>query len=159
MFSSDPTLLKLRRADVDDCGPLTQLALRSKASNGYDKAFMLACVAELSVDASSLAAGEIWVGEDEAGQVLGFFDLRVEAEFADVEAFFVEPDAKDRGIGRRLWTCLEERARALGAKRITIDSDPKALPFYQAMGAILIGDAPSASIRGRRLPRLEKRLP
>ena len=39
-----------------------------------------------------------------------------------------------------------------------IDSDPEARPFYEAMGAVLVGDSPSASIPGRRLPRLEKRI-
>ncbi len=158
MPASVPTSLKLRRADADDCGPLTQLALRSKASNGYDEAFMAACVEELTVDAEALAAGEVWLAETEAGEPLGFFDLRVDAKLADAEAFFIEPSAKRRGIGRLLWDRLEERARALGAERITIDSDPEARPFYEAMGAVVVGESPSASIPGRKLPRLEKRI-
>ena len=150
--------LHLRRARAEDCGVLTELALGSKASNGYDEAFMAACMAELTVDAATLAAGETWLAEDGAGCVLGFFDLRVEAGRAEVEAFFVAPAAKRGGIGRRLWDRLEARAVALGAARITIDSDPEARPFYEAMGAVLVGDSPSASIPGRRLPRLEKRI-
>ena len=150
--------LELRRARAEDCGPLTELALRSKASNGYDEAFMAACVAELTVDAGSLAAGEVWLAEDDAGQVLGFFDLRLEADLAEVEAFFIAPAAKRRGIGRSLWAHLEARALSLGAARITIDSDPEAQAFYEAMGALLVGESPSASIPGRKLPRLEKRI-
>ena len=149
---------KLRGATAADCSPLTELALRSKASNGYDDTFMAACVAELTVDSEVLAAGEVWLAEDGAGCPLGFFDLRIEGTLAEAEAFFVEPDLKGQGIGRRLWSHFEERARALGADRITIDSDPEALPFYQAMGAVLVGESPSASIPGRKLPRLEKRI-
>ena len=148
----------LRRATAADCAPLTELALRSKASNGYDDAFMAACVAELTVDAETLAAGEVWLAEDGAGRPLGFFHLRIEGTLAEVEALFVEPEQKDQGVGRRLWSRFEERAKALGAERITIDSDPEAVPFYQAMGAILVGESPSASIPGRKLPRLEKRI-
>ncbi len=158
MLASDPATPRLRRAAVDDCGPLTQLAIRSKASNGYDEAFMAACLAELTVDALSLAAGEVWLAEDEAGNLLGFFDLRSGGALAEVEAFFIEPGAKRRGIGRLLWDHLEARAKDLGAERLTIDSDPEALPFYEAMGAVLVGDSPSASIPGRKLPRLEKRI-
>ncbi len=153
---SAPPSPKLRRAGVEDCAPLTRLALRSKASNGYDEAFMAACTAELTVDAATLAAGETWLAEDVVGRVLGFFDLRIEARLAEVEAFFIEPGAERRGIGRRLWDHLEGRAKALGAERITIDSDPEAQAFYEAMGADLAGDSPSASIPGRKLPRLEK---
>ncbi len=150
--------LELRRARAEDCGPLTELALRSKASNGYGEAFMAACVAELTVDAGSLAAGEVWLAEDDEGRVLGFFDLRIEADLAEAEAFFIAPAAKRRGIGRSLWAHLEARARSLGAGRITIDSDPEAQAFYEAMGALLVGESPSASIPGRKLPRLEKRI-
>ena len=151
-------ILRLRRASAADCSSLTELALRSKASNGYDEAFMAACVEELTVDADSLAAGEVWLVVDGGERLLGFFDLRVEGTLAEVEALFVEPDLKGHGIGRQLWARLEERAKALGADRITIDSDPDALPFYQAMGAVRVGESPSASIPGRKLPRLEKRI-
>ena len=155
---SAPPSPKLRRAGVEDCGPLTRFAVRSKASNGYDDAFMAACTVELTVDAATLAAGETWLAEDVDKRVLGYFDLRIEARLAEVEAFFIEPDTKRRGIGRRLWACLEERALALGASRITIDSDPEAQPFYEAMGAVLVGESPSASVPDRKLPRLEKTL-
>ena len=158
MPASDSASLNLRRAAVGDCARLTRLALRSKASNGYDDAFMAACVAELTVDAPALAAGEVWLAEDQAGGLLGFFDLRIAERLAEVVAFFIEPGAKRRGVGRALWTHLEQRAKDLGAERITIDSDPEARPFYEAMGAVLVGESPSASIPGRKLPRLEKRI-
>ena len=45
-------------------------------------------------------------------------------------------------------------ARASGARTLRIEADPYAEPFYQAMGAMRIGETPSGSIPGRMLPLL-----
>ncbi len=135
---------------------MTSLAFCSKASNGYDAAFMAACQAELTFNARSFARGETWLCADQAGRVLGFFDLRWEDETAEVTALFVEPECKGAGVGRALWEKLEARAAALGARRIGVDSDPAAVPFYLCMGMGPAGEAPSGSIPGRMLPRLIK---
>ncbi|MGH8733407.1 MAG: D-glycero-beta-D-manno-heptose 1,7-bisphosphate 7-phosphatase [Burkholderiales bacterium] len=46
-----------------------------------------------------------------------------------------------------------EAARAAGARRIEIASDPNAIGFYRKLGARRVGDVPSKP-RGRRLPLL-----
>ncbi len=154
-----PAALKIRLARATEAVAVTSLAFRSKASNGYDPAFMAACRAELTFDAESFAEGETWLCEDRAGRVLGFFDLRCEAGTAEVHALFVEPERKGFGVGRALWARLEARAAALGAGRIGVDSDPAAVPFYLRMGMAPAGKAPWGSIPGRQLPRLIKVLP
>ncbi len=148
----------IRLARPAEAAVVTSLAYRSKASNGYDAAFMAACRAELTFDARSLARGETWLCADAAGRILGFFDLRREGETAELTALFVEPDCKGRGVGRALWETLEARAAALGAGRTRVDSDPAAVPFYLRMGLEPAGEAPSGSIPGRMLPRLLKAL-
>ena len=150
--------LKIRLARPAEAATITSLAFRSKASNGYDAAFMAACRAELTFDARSFARGETWLCQDAAGRILGFFDLRREERTAEVSALFVEPDCKGAGVGRALWAKLETRAAALGAERIGVDSDPAAVPFYLRMGMEPAGAAPSGSIPGRKLPRLIKPL-
>jgi GNAT superfamily N-acetyltransferase len=154
-----PANLKIRLARPAEAATITSLAFRSKASNGYGAAFMAACRAELTFDAGRFARGETWLCEDAAGRVLGFFDLRREGETAELTALFVEPDGQGRGVGRALWETLEARAAALGARRIGVDSDPAAVPFYLRMGMSPAGAAPSGSIPGRRLPRPIKLLP
>ena len=151
-----PATLKIRLARPAEAATITSLAFRSKASNGYDAAFMAACRAELTFDAGSFARGETWLCEDTAGRILGFFDLRWEGETAEVTALFVEPECQGRGVGRALWGKLEARAAARGARRIGVDSDPAAAPFYLRMGMGPAGAAPSGSIPGRMLPRLIK---
>ncbi len=150
--------LNIRLARPAEAVAMTSLAFRSKASNGYDAAFMAACRAELTFDAARFAEGETWLCEDAAGRLLGFFDLRWEGETAEADALYVEPDAKGQGVGRLLWEKLEARAAALGATHIGVDSDPAAVPFYRRMGLEPAGESPSGSIPGRMLPRLVKPL-
>jgi GNAT superfamily N-acetyltransferase len=71
---------------------------------------------------------------------------------------FVEPRLVRSGVGRVLWRHAEERARAHGAARLTLDADPNAVPFYERMGLRIVGQSPSGSIPGRMLPRMEKEL-
>lgn len=147
----------IRRAQPVEAGLLTGLAMRSKASNGYDEAFMAACKAELEIWPDRIWDGEIWVAE-QAGTVLGFGEVRIEEGTAEILAMFVEPERKGSGIGRLLWAKLEERARAFSADRMGVGSDPAALGFYERMGCVFVGTEPSGSIAGRELPRLEMRL-
>jgi GNAT superfamily N-acetyltransferase len=67
---------------------------------------------------------------------------------------FVEPGALHSGGGKALLVWATELAKELGARRLTIDSDPNAAPFYRRMGAFDIGQAPSGSVPGRMLPQL-----
>ena len=133
---------------------LTGLALRSKAHWGYDTAFMEACRDELTVTPEMIAAQPVFVHEVQ-GRTLGFYALAIDGTRADVAFLFVEPAAMGRGVGKALWRHLVGEAKRLGAVRITIESDPDAEGFYQAMGADIVGEASSGSIPGRTLPLLE----
>lgn len=148
---------RLRRAQPGEAQLLTELAIRSKASNGYDAAFMAACKAELEIWPDRIWDGEIWVVE-QGRDVAGFGELRIEQGTAEILNIFVAPECKGSGIGRLLWAKLEERARALQADRMGVGSDPAAFGFYKRMGCTEAGEEPSGSIEGRMLPRLEKLL-
>ena len=147
----------IRAAQPADGPALTRLALRSKQVWGYDAAFMARCRAELTVTAESIATHQTFLLV-EAAKPLGFYQLRLEADAADVWLFFVAPEAIGQGVGRRLWHHLESTARALAAMRIRVDADPNTAGFYVAMGAVRCGETPSTSFADRRLPQFEKRL-
>lgn len=147
----------IRAAQPADAPALTRLALRSKQVWGYDAAFMARCRAELTVTAESIATQPTFLLA-EATKPLGFYQLRLQADAADVWLLFVAPEAIGQGVGRRLWHHLEGTARARAARRIRVDADPNAAGFYVAMGAVRRGDRPSASFPDRRLPHFEKRL-
>ncbi|QPC45182.1 GNAT family N-acetyltransferase [Kaustia mangrovi] len=146
----------IRRARPEEAALLTALSLRSKASNGYDEAFMARCVAELTVTPERVATNETWVAE-EAGRVLAFIEMEPGPE-AEIHSVFAEPDCRRKGVGRLLWAHMEERARAAGARALLLDADPFAVPFYESMGMRIVGQSPSGSIPGRMLPRMRKDL-
>ena len=151
------TNTRIRRAAAADAAALTRLALTSKAVWGYDAAFMAACRAELTVRPESIRRDPTYLVEAD-GRVLGFYQLRIDGALGDVFMIFVAPEAMCSGIGRRLWAHLEDTARAMGATRLTVDSDPHAEGFYAAMGMRRRGQALSGSIPGRMLPHLTKEL-
>ncbi|WP_406198688.1 GNAT family N-acetyltransferase [Kitasatospora sp. NBC_01560] len=145
--------MRIRPARPDEAEPLSSLALRSKGHWGYDEAFLAACREELTLDAAGIERGRTAVAED-GDRVLGFVTLVGVPPQGELGMLFVEPDAIGRGVGRLLVEDLRGRAAALGFRRLTIDADPNAEPFYLAMGAKRIGSAPSESIPGRELPLL-----
>lgn len=143
----------IRRARPEEAPALTALALRSKAHWGYDAAFMAACVAPLTIVSERIAAESFFVLEAD-GRIHGYYGLRIEGDEAELTNLFVEPWAIGRGDGKRLWRHAVEVARVLGARQLRIESDPFAEPFYRAMGAERVGDAPSDAIPGRMIPLL-----
>jgi GNAT superfamily N-acetyltransferase len=144
----------IRRADPAEAPLLTELALRSKAYWGYDAAFLEACRrGELMVSAGFVGTRPVFVLE-EGGQLVGFYGLRGDPPDADLAYLFVEPAAVRRGHGRRLWEHAVATAGQLGYRRLLIESDPKAEPFYRAMGATRVGEVPSTVRPGRMLPLL-----
>jgi len=134
---------------------MSDLAFRSKASNGYDANFMEACRNELTYDAEFISAHETWIA-DQPEHVVGFLSFRCGGHVAEIEAMFIDPSAKGTGVGKLLWQRFEERVSALKIKIVEADSDPFAVGFYENMGMVEIGLSPSGSIPGRNLPVMRK---
>lgn len=142
----------IRLAQRADLPALSALCLASKAHWGYDAAFMAAVADELTMTEAQLGPGlALW---DEDGTPLAVVRISVTGDEAHLEHLFVAPEALRRGLGRRMFRWALAQARAEGARRISIDSDPFAEGFYRAMGAVLVGEVPSGSIPGRMLPLL-----
>ena len=150
----------LRPARPDEAEGLSALMLRSKAHWGYDADFMANCVAVLTVSAEKLTDGSYIVAADDEDRLLGVTRIERldEAGAFELDKLFIDPGAMGLGVGRALFDRSMEMARAAGAQRIEILSDPDAAPFYERMGAKRIGEAPSDAIPGRMLPLLEIRL-
>ena len=142
-----------RPARLDEAELLSALAIRSKAHWGYDAEFMQACVPVLTISPERIATEQFFVAEVD-GQVVGFAALWTEGSEAELMDLFVEPWAIGHGHGKRLWQHVIRVARAMGATRMRIESDPFAEAFYTAMGAERIGEVPSEAIPGRALPLL-----
>lgn len=124
---------------------------------GYDRTFLDACREELSLKAEDLEKMTVVVAEDD-GVVAGLYQLDIRGDDAELLKLFIEPDQLRSGWGRKLFEAALGEAKRRGAIRLHIEADPDAVPFYERMGAVRIGVAPSGSIPGRILPKLEYRL-
>lgn len=146
----------IRPARPGEAQALSALCRRSKAHWGYDDAFLLQSEASLTISDELIATGLVLVAEHPGERVVGLATLEPMASGAfDLLHMFVEPDAIGGGVGQALFEAIAELARACGANRLSILSDPFAATFYERMGARRIGDAPSDAIPGRLLPLLE----
>lgn len=148
--------ITIRRARADEAGALTELALRAKASWGYDAAFMEACREELTLTPAKMAVWQVWVAEA-GGRIAGMIALNLERG-AEVEDFFVEPAFQGRGVGGALMATLQAAARASGAASLEVDADPNAESIYAKLGFHTFARSPSGSIPGRWLPRMRMQL-
>lgn len=149
--------LSIRKAEPDEAGALTELAMRSKAHWGYAQDFLDACRPELTVDPGRFGSEDFrcFVAVDR-DLVLGFYSLqRVSEDEYELDALFVEPKHIGKGIGRWLIEHAVSFLSEQGAARMIIQGDPNAGDFYVAAGARRIGHRESGSIPGRQLPLYE----
>jgi len=154
------TAPRLRLARIDEAPGLSELCVRSKASWGYDEAFMALARVVLHVNPEQIAAGDVWVATGADGEVAGMVALGPgeRPDTLDLDKLFVEPQRIRSGVGSALVAHAIDEARRRGAKRLTILSDPYAAGFYERNGARLIGQAPSDAIPGRSVPLYEIKL-
>ena len=147
-------MIQLRDAGKSELPSLGELCLRSKAVWGYDDTFMSACRTELTLHPDELQSTYVQVAVCDS-TVVGLAQVKVTDTDADLLKLFVEPAVLRSGVGRLLFEWATARARGLGAVRMIIETDPDAAPFYERMGARYAGFAPSQSILGRMLPRMQ----
>ncbi len=132
------------------------MILCSKAHWGYDAAMMAVMSRVLRLDPDAATQGRAvaaWADGEPVGMAqIGepFADDRDAA--LELELLFISPEAIGTGLGRRLYHWAMDQARAAGANRLDILSDPYARPFYIAMGAAHTADRASTVIPGRMLP-------
>ena len=110
--------------------------------------------AELTVTETAIVEDTVAVcvsGDD----IRGFYRLVVEGTEGEVADCFVNPSALRQGVGAALMQHLKEAALAMGVKRLELQSDPYAEPFYLAQGYVRFGQSPSGSVPGRQLPMME----
>jgi GNAT superfamily N-acetyltransferase len=143
----------IRRAAPPEAGALTALAIRSKAHWGYDASFMAAATRELTIAPELIERATCFVAERSA--VVGFYVLAVEDDVPMLLDLWVDPAAMRSGIGSALFEHMVGQAQALAYRRVRIESDPNAEPFYRAMGARHVGTVASKVVPGRTLPLME----
>lgn len=133
---------------------LSELAVRSKGVWGYSDEFLDVCRPELTLDSSDVLARRTAVAEL-GGTIVGFVTIDGTAPDGELGMLFVAPEAIGNGVGTALFRHAVDTAQHAGFRRLVIESDPNAEPFYRSMGAVRIGSVASAAILGRELPLME----
>ena len=129
----------IRRARPEDRAALVALM---EASNGYEAPAARAMIAAFTPRWAFDETDEVWLDE-EVSEVLGFHQLIPhDGPTWELDLFFTANAAQGKGVGRRLFDHMAQRARALGATAVVISSNPKAADFYRRMGAVDIGVSP-----------------
>lgn len=148
---------EIRQATADQAEQLTELALRSKAHWGYSEEFIESCRDELTVHPERLSDDDYQCHVAFLdGQVAGFYSLEdVSEDEVELDALFVEPGRIGTGVGRVLMRHAIRQATQRGFQRLIVQGDPNATAFYQAAGAVKVGERKSGSITGRVLPVFE----
>ncbi len=142
----------IRRAVQRDRATLADVSFRSKAFWGYDAAFMQRVVEVLTPSEAYVEHDPVYVAEDDAGTIVGFYGFVYEDDGALwLNDMFVVPEAIGSGVGRTLWEHAVATAAATGEAVFFFESDPNAAGFYTKMGATLDGTRIAAG-SGRVLP-------
>lgn len=82
--------------------------------------------------------GRILIARDAAGDPAGVIAVRAfKGDICEMKRMFVRPMHRGRGVGKLLVTRLFEEARALGYRRMNLDTEDtmvEAVGLYRAMG-------------------------
>ncbi len=146
-------MVRIRPARTEEGPELSALCLRSKAHWGYDAAFLELAREPLTITAEMIADHPVLVAEGPNGNLLGTVSaMPHEGSVWLLSLLFIDPVAIGMGLGRSLFHAMADLVRQKGGARFEIHSDPYALPFYEYLGAVVIGEVGSNAIPGRKLP-------
>jgi GNAT superfamily N-acetyltransferase len=147
-------VIRVRSARPEEADALTALCIRSKAHWGYDAEFMRQSATTLTVTAAMIEEGGVLVAEQQHDSLLGVASVEATqtAGKFELSLLFVEPFAIGTGVGRTLFEAAASLVEEQGGSTLSILADPFAAAFYQHLGAVKIGEAPSDAIPGRCLP-------
>ncbi len=129
---------ELRPARPEEAAALTALALAAKAHWGYPDEWLELWRPGLSFTAESIARDWVLVAVEE-GTPCAVAALEGRPPQMELGHLWVHPEHMGAGLGRRLFEAATGEARARGASRLEIVSDPHAEGFYTALGARRFG--------------------
>jgi GNAT superfamily N-acetyltransferase len=123
----------IRTARDEDVPALRRLM---RESNGYPEPAARAMIVGYARSWSlpDTPGAVVRVLEDGDG-IAGFHKLVPHPDGMELDLFFTDNARQGRGYGRSLFADACERARAAGAARLVIVSNPAAAEFYRRMGA------------------------
>lgn len=131
--------VQILRAGPADAARLSQIAHAAKSYWGYPARWIEQWHNQLTIAPTYIHAEEVWNAHCE-DSILGFYALTGSGATLRLDNLWIMPVSIGQGIGSRLFRHAMQRAIALGATAVEIESDPNAEGFYQKMGASTIGE-------------------
>ncbi|HZN16546.1 MAG TPA: GNAT family N-acetyltransferase [Acidimicrobiales bacterium] len=125
--------MDLRSATNDDVPAISDLFVRSSATNDGDRALIALHPEWMVWSAANLAWVRVACID---GAIVGFATAVPSGEFLELEDLFVDPDHMRRGIASAL---IEDIAA--GGVRIEVTANPHAMAFYESAGFVVTGEA------------------
>lgn len=131
----------IRCAVVSEQKVLEDLQTRASLTNDGDREALLANPDAIEVPLEQVEAGSVFVAEYD-GSIAGFAALQPRSDGnAELDALFVEPMMRRRGIAGALVNHCCAVARSGGAAFLHVIGNPHAEDFYLACGFHLTGTA------------------
>ena len=131
----------IRRAVISEQEELEDLQRRASLTNVGDRDALLAHPDAIELPPEQIAAGGVFVSEVNDAMA-GFAALLPRADGdAELDALFVDPTMRRRGMGRSLIEHCSEIARSQGCTFLHVVGNPHAEEFYLACGFGLTGTA------------------
>ena len=129
----------IRRASISEQRELEDLQLRASLTNAGDRDALLAHPDAIEVPLRQITAGSVFVAEWN-GAIVGFaaVESRADGE-SELDALFVDPNVRRRGIGRLLIEHCAGVARKRESVALYVVGNPHAQDFYTACGFNMIG--------------------
>jgi N-acetylglutamate synthase-like GNAT family acetyltransferase len=146
--------MKIVKATPSNSQELTALTIRSKAHWGYSPEQILDWTDVLTVSEDYISEASVYMLRD-GEQLIGYYALlTLSPDLIKLDNIFIDPPFIGKGFGKRLMIDLFEKAKASGATKMTLDSDPNAEQFYKDWGFKVVGKL-ETSIQDRYLPIME----
>jgi GNAT superfamily N-acetyltransferase len=125
-------------AKPEDAVALTEVAFAAKRHWGYPERWLESWREVLTVKPEFIAGHETHVAVV-GDQAVGFYALGRKGDRLDLLHMWVLPGWIGGGVGRSLFLHALERTKALGFRKLEIESDPNAEGFYLRLGARVSG--------------------
>jgi N-acetylglutamate synthase-like GNAT family acetyltransferase len=129
----------IRQAATHEQKELEELELRASLTNAGDRDALLANPDAIELPLAQIAAGGLFVAEWN-GAIVGFAAVEPRADGdSELDALFVDPNMRRRGIARALLNHCAQVARAGQSVALYVVGNPHAKDFYTACGFDVIG--------------------
>lgn len=154
---------RIRQANREDAGILTEISFSSKGYWEYPKQYYDVWQSELTISPVYIESNDVWVYEN-SKEIFAYYSLvALKKDFMVggitiasghwLEHMFIRPRYIGLGLGTELFAHLRKRCIKQRITELNILADPNAKGFYEKMGCRYVKEFPSTII-GRTTPHL-----